>query len=116
MELNIEKTHQIDASDQREDGYYDYYYAYLLYTFTGDGRRIVARQYDVEPEKAAILNYSIQRQRGKKWGNPRLFEAIEYEDELLKNAVKYLIEDEGVKDVQILVSTGYTAIDLRRLN
>lgn len=116
MELNIEKTHQIDASDKGEDGYYEYYYGYHLYTFTGDGRRIVARQYDDEPEKAAILNFSIQRQREKKWGSPRLFEEIEYEDELLKSAVKYLIEEERVKDVQILVSTGYSAIDLRRLN
>jgi hypothetical protein len=115
MKIIVNKEHSIEASELQEDGIYDYYYSYYVYTFEAEGRRLIARQYDDELTIASFLNHCQRRKRPGGWCSPRQFEEIPYSDPLFKKAAQYLLKQEGIKRIDILLCEGYVPADLTRL-
>jgi hypothetical protein len=112
--MEVTREHFVDASEPDENGYYDYYYAYHIYTFTFEQEAFVARQYDDTSDEASFGPW--MRVKGKrKWRWQRL-EAVPYESPTFREAVRYLLEQENVQTVKWLSQQdGYVSLDLARL-
>lgn len=107
--MEIVKERFQDAGEQNKEGYYDYYYAGFYFNFKEDKEAFVVRQYEDTPEEASFLSYSVKGKR--KWEHHR-FEAIPCGNALFCEAVRHLVEKEGVRHVKILLN-GYTSVNLK---
>ena len=108
--MEVTKERFEDAGDKDEDGYYDYYYAGFYLKFTEDREAFIVRQYEDTPEKAAFMSYSVKGKR--KWKSFR-FETIPYENSLFCKAVRHLVEQEGVSQVQVFTKD-YIEVDIKK--
>lgn len=59
--MKVEVAHFLDASEQRPDGFHDYYYEGDNYTFSGDGEQVRIRTYDDQPGTAFFLQPSCRK-------------------------------------------------------
>jgi hypothetical protein len=108
--MEIVKEQCLDASEQDEDGYYDYYYAYFYYHFKSDTEDFEVRQYEDTPEEASFMAFSVM---DKGIWQRHLFDAIPYDNALFCKAVHHLVEHEGVRHVKILLN-GYTKVNIKK--
>ena len=113
--MSVHKEHFVDASEQRGDGGYDYYYAYNLYTFETDRRQLTARRYDDDADEASFLCAAERRKRPAGWRSAQILPCIPYEDPLFQGAADHLINAEGVTRLSILLPSGYVSIDLAKI-
>lgn len=59
--MDVAVAHFLDASEQRPDGLYDYYYEGDNYTFSGGGDQVLVRTYDDQPGTAFFLRRSCRQ-------------------------------------------------------
>lgn len=108
--MKITKERFEDAGEQDEDGFYDYYYAGFYFRFEEGEEGFVVRQYEDELEQASFQCCTVQGERvwiGHQFG------CIPYDNALFRGAVRYLAEEEGVRQVKILLQ-GYEAVDIHK--
>ncbi len=100
--MHIDIKHYIDAGEKLENGYYDYYYSYNLFTFSDFEKKCSyrVRSYDDTQFEAHFLGFDYLKQNGRIKNS--LIEKIPYNDQLFIEAVRYLIKNEGKTEINVL--------------
>ena len=99
--MKVTKEHQIDAGEKDAEGYYDYFYEYDIYTFTENGKKLIARKY-TDDETAHFL-------RIKSGGKERMLMKEDLETSFISKAIQHL-RNEGIEEVEYLANSGYERI------
>jgi len=105
--MKVKKQRFEDAGEQDEEGRYSFYYAGFYYHFSENEEEFKARRYQDQPEEAHFTGYSVKVQSkcmARYW-----YGSIPYENRLFAEAVRYLVEHEGVREVNILLE-GYVPV------
>ncbi len=106
--MDIQKDHYVDKGEQDEQGYYDYYYEYYIYTFTDKQFSYIARRYVDTPEEASFMKKRIKRKRNK-IPKASYITPDDFADPLFQSAISYL-KSEGVLEINYLSDYGYLPI------
>jgi hypothetical protein len=108
--VEVTKTRFEDAGEQDENGYYNYFYAGYAYRFVSGQEAFIARQYDDMSDEASFLTHEI---KGKRKWKSTLLDAIPYESLLFREAIKYLLQEEQVRRIKVLLRE-YMPVSLHR--
>lgn len=111
--MKIEKEHFIDCSEKDENGLYEYYYEYDIYTISFTDITYFARSYVDEPKQISFLSFTASKDNKRV-----LFDTIPYKDINFQECLKYFRKELGFEDFKILLSNAnkaYNEIDLTKL-
>ena len=113
MKITEEKF--CDHGEQDADGFYDYYYAGVVYTLRDGDVGWEARSYDDDKETVSFLSSVAYNKTSRGWRSENsLIETIPYEDPHFAEAVKSLIA-KGHETIKVLTDNGYTKVDFDHL-
>ncbi len=93
--MKYHKENCIDASEKAEDGSYEYYYEYTLYSFYDEGVTLVARSYKEACDEVCFLKKSIS-------GSDVLLTKEDESSECVQKAIEILKHDEHKKVIRFL--------------
>jgi hypothetical protein len=109
--MQVVKEQYEDAGEQDENGYYEYYYAGVSYRFCFENEMLLVCQEHSQPTVASMTHYMLKKDR--KW-RPQRFDSVPYNSPSFRQAVKYLVENEGIREVEVFLDE-WVRVDLIKL-
>ena len=107
MDLTVHKEHFVDAGETDEAGGR----AYTGYTFEAEGRQILVRRYDDDMGVACFMSHRGRSAESGEWRPLQYYRKIPYLDMLFLKAAAYLVKEEGVERLQILLPGGFEPVE-----
>ncbi len=114
--MKTSEEHIIDASDQDENGFYEYYYEYDKYEFAFNKLTLIAKSYKDEDDEASFFASVVNGKRemvlNEHISSPEMEQAVRYLQAKGKNKFTVLTE-QGY--IPIVKRTGKTSFIKRLL-
>ena len=110
--MKVKKWRFEDGGEQDNEGRYDYYYAGFYYLFSEGDEAFKARRYTHSPNRVSFTGYyqnGSSKNMARYW-----YGEIPYENHLFIQAVRYLVQQEDVQEVTILMDKGYSQVATER--
>ncbi|MHC4607655.1 MAG: hypothetical protein ACYTAF_12135 [Planctomycetota bacterium] len=119
-DFHFRKERFDEKGGRTPDGYCEFRYVGFNYEFDFGDRVYFARTYDDDRSRAHFAGWGERKQERKRKrtrskGRPRFFGDLPYDDPLFRAAVQYLVDEEEIREVTVLMDEGYRSVEMDRL-